>query len=268
MRINHAYFRFYASLNDFLPSEKQQKSFIYSFQNNPSIKDAIEALGVPHPEVELILVNGESVNFSYSIQEEDRFSVYPHFMTLDLGLLKVLRPPLSLIRFVLDGHLGKLATYLRLLGFDTCYCNDSADEELAAISHAEERILLTRDIGLLKRSLVTYGYWVRAINPKQQIIEVLRRFALFSQIQPFIRCLRCNGNLVLVEKEEVFARLPPKTRQYYNEFYICQECKQLYWKGSHYAELQQLIEQIICFEQSRSKSTQAQGKGIGNRIYC
>ncbi len=244
MRSNYAYFRFYGSLNDFLPSFRRQQGFIYLVRGNPSIKDTIEALGVPHPEVELILANGQSVDFSYSLQDGDQFSIYPHFTSLLLGELQLVRPHLLLTRFVLDVHLGKLATYLRLLGFDSWYRHDCDDEELAAISDSEQRILLTRDRGLLKRSLVTYGYWVRAIDPIQQSREVLQRFALWAKIRPFRRCLRCNGDLVSVEFDEVSARLPAKTRQYYNEFYLCQRCQQVYWKGAHYSDLQQLVKQI------------------------
>ncbi|GAB4537628.1 MAG: Mut7-C RNAse domain-containing protein [Pleurocapsa sp.] len=244
MTNNYAYFRFYGSLNDFLPSCRRQQDFIYQVRDNPSIKDTIEALGVPHPEIELILANGQSVDFSYSLQDKDRFSVYPHFSNLPLSDLQLLRPPLLLTRFVLDVHLGKLATYLRLLGFDTWYHYDCDDAKLAAISDKEQRILLTRDIGLLKRRIVTYGYWVRAIDPIQQSREVLQRFALGSKIQPFRRCLRCNGELVSVELEEVSDRLPPKTRECYDEFFLCQKCQQVYWKGSHYSDLQQLVEQL------------------------
>ncbi len=244
MKNNSAYFRFYGSLNDFLPSPRKQQSFRYLVRGHPSIKDTIEALGVPHPEVELILANGQSVGFDYSLQDGDQFSIYPHFTSLSLGSVQILRPPLWLTRFVLDVHLGKLATYLRLLGFDTWYRYDCDDEELATISDSEQRILLTRDRGLLKRRIVTYGYWVRAIEPIQQSQEVLQRFTLRSKIQPFRRCLRCNGDLVPVELDEVLARLPAKTRQYYNEFYLCQRCQQVYWKGAHYSNLQQLVEQL------------------------
>ena len=244
MRSNYTYFRFYGSLNDFLPLGRKQQEFTYQVKGNPSIKDTIEALGVPHPEVELILANSQSVDFSYCLQDGDRFSVYPHFSNLSLGSQSLLRPPLWSTCFVLDVHLGKLATYLRLLGFDTWYRQQCDDEELAAISASGQRILLTRDRGLLKRRIVTYGYWLRAIEPMQQGREVLQRFALWEKIQPFKRCLRCNGELVAVELERVSARLPAKTRQYYDEFFLCQGCQQVYWQGSHYSKLQRLVEQL------------------------
>ena len=147
MRSNYTHFRFYGSLNDFLPISRRQEGFIYLVRGNPSIKDTIEALGIPHPEVELILANGQAVDFDYSLKDGDRFSVYPHFSSLSLDSLQLLRPPLSLTRFVLDVHLGKLATSLRLLGFDTWYRNDCDDEELAAASQSNE-ILSSRLVGI------------------------------------------------------------------------------------------------------------------------
>ncbi len=243
---NQAYFRFYAELNDFLPAERRQRTFIHPFELSGSIKDMIEALGVPHTEVDLILVNGRSVDFSYLVRDGDRISVYPVFESLDITPLIRLRPdPLRETRFVLDVHLGRLATYLRILGFDTLYRNDYADEELARISSSEGRILLTRDRGLLKRSVVTHGYCLRTTNPRQQLIEVLRRFDLFDSIKPFQRCLHCNGLLQPVDKAAIVDRLLPKTRQYYDEFRRCQGCDRIYWPGSHHRRMQKFIEGVL-----------------------
>jgi hypothetical protein len=190
----HAFFRFYGSLNDFLPPARQQTEFTHRLKDRGSIKDTIEGLGVPHPEVDLILVNGQSVGFKYLVQGGDRISVYPQFTRLDIAAISRVRPPpLSDYRFVLDVHLGKLAAYLRLLGFDALYQNNYDDDELAAISSQEARILLTQDRGLLKRSLVTYGYAVRSPYPETQLVEVLTRFQLQAAIAPLQRCPRCNG---------------------------------------------------------------------------
>ncbi|MGK7876358.1 MAG: Mut7-C RNAse domain-containing protein [Xenococcaceae cyanobacterium] len=244
--MHQAFFRFYAELNDFLPPSRRKVAFAHRFKDSASIKDMIEALGVPHTEVDLILANSESVDFSYLVQDGDWISVYPIFESIDITPLLRVRPrPLRIPRFVLDTHLGKLATYLRILGFDALYRNDYQDEELAHISSRDGRILLTRDRGLLKRSVVTHGYCVRETNSWQQLVEVLRRFDLFRQISPFQRCLRCNGLTEAVAKEIISDRLPPKTRQYYDEFRICSECDQIYWKGSHYQRMQQFIAQIL-----------------------
>jgi hypothetical protein len=238
-----AQFYFYAELNDFLPPQRRQVNFTYHLKERASIKDTIEALGIPHTEVDLIAVNGESVDFSYLVQEGDRIAVYPVSASKDLDLRSQVRPsPLLQAQFVLDVHLGKLATYLRLLGFDVWYRNDYGDEELAEISSRERRILLTQDRGLLKRSIVTYGYYVRSSDPQQQVGEVLRRFDLFEAIAPLRRCVRCNGLLELVSKAEISDRLPPLTQKYYNEFARCLSCDRIYWKGAHYEGIQKTID--------------------------
>ncbi|MBE9177414.1 Mut7-C ubiquitin/RNAse domain-containing protein [Oculatella sp. LEGE 06141] len=240
-----AQFRFYAQLNDFLPPDRRGLPFQHSFKESASTKDMIEALGVPHPEVDLILRHGETVDFSYLVHDGDRFSVYPTFQSIDIGTTSRVRPqPLPHLRFVLDIHLGKLATHLRLLGFDTAYRNDFADEALAQCAHEQQRILLTRDRGLLKRSLVTHGYCLRSTDPWEQLIEVLHRFDGLEKIAPFQRCLRCNGLLEAVDKAVVCDRLPPKTRQYYDEFHRCQTCHQLYWKGAHFERMQAFVNRI------------------------
>ena len=238
-------FRFYAELNDFLPPSKRLVSFTHIFKVRPSIKDMIESQGVPHTEVDRIVVNGELVDFSYIVQDGDRISVYPVSESTDIKQSSRVRLKLFVPRFVLDIHLGKLATSLRMLGFDTLYRNDYADEELAHISSTEDRILLTRDRGVLMRSVVTYGYYVRETNPQQQVVEVLRRFDLFGSVAPFQRCLRCNGLLSPVSKETIIDLLPPQIQQSVDEFHHCLECGQIYWKGSHYERMQKFIKGVL-----------------------
>ena len=244
--MDRAYFRFYAELNDFLPSRRRHMAFPYTFRHRASIKDMIEALGVPHPEIDLILVNGAAVDFDYPVKDGDEISVYPPSVARDIPAPVRVRPAaLPESRFVLDTHLGKLAAYLRLLGFDTLYRNDYHDEELARLSSSERRILLTRDRNLLKRSIVTYGYYVRETAPRKQVVEILQRFELFGSIRAYRCCIRCNGVLQPVSKEAISDRLAPKTRQFYDEFHLCQGCGQIYWKGSHYEPLQQFIERVL-----------------------
>ena len=239
-------FRFHAELNHFLPASKREISFSHYFEERASIKDMIEALGIPHPEVDAIAVNGKAVDFSYIVQDGDRIEVYPVSVSSEVSEQASVRPQLlSILRFVLDVHLGKLAASLRMLGFDTLYRNDYDDEELAQISASEQRILLTRDKGLLMRSLVTYGYYVRATNPEQQVVEVLQRFDLFGKVLPFQRCIRCNGLLEPVAKEAIVDQLPQKTRLSIDEFHRCRECHQIYWRGSHYERMQQFIEGVL-----------------------
>lgn len=239
-------FRFLAELNDFLPRHQRQVYFTHYFKERPSIKDTIEALGVPHPEVEAISVNGNWVDFSYIIQDKDQISVYPVSCAANIAQKVELRSPLPQVkRFVIDIHLGKLATSLRMLGFDTLYRNDYEDEVLADISSREGRILLTRDRGLLMRGIVTYGYYVRHTNPQQQLTEVWQRFTLKEGVAPLQRCLRCNGLLVPVAKERIFDQLPPQVRQQVNEFHHCQQCKQIYWQGTHYDRMQKFIAEVM-----------------------
>jgi uncharacterized protein with PIN domain len=235
-------FRFYAELNDFLPPERRFIEFPYSFLDVATVKDRIESFGVPHTEVDLILVNGEAVDFAYRVKDGDRVSVYPVFEALDIAGLTRLRPePLREPRFVLDTHLGRLAAYLRMMGFDTLYGNSSADEQLAQVSRDERRILLTRDVGLLKRGAVTHGCFVRETDARRQLAEVVRRFDLARLARPFSRCLRCNARLEMAAKEDVSAQLPARTAALYEEFWRCSECARVYWKGGHYRRMRQLM---------------------------
>jgi uncharacterized protein with PIN domain len=237
--------RFYEELNDFLPPGRRKIDLHHRLKQAASIKDTIESFGVPHTEVDLILINGRSVGFDYRVQEGDRISVYPVFEALDITPVTRLRPaPLRITRFVLDGHLGRLAAYLRLFGFDTLYRNDYDDATLADISAAEGRILLTRDRRLLMRKQITCGHYVRAAQPRAQLLEVLERFDLLQTQRPFTRCLHCNGTIVAVSRDEVLSRLLPRTRAVYEEFWQCRDCGKIYWKGGHYQRLQQLVDSV------------------------
>lgn len=229
-----ACFRFYEELNDFLPPEQRKKTLRYEFNGHPGIKDPIEALGVPHTEVDLIIVNAESVGFDYQLQPGDRVAVYPVFESFDITpLVKLRERPLRRTAFVVDVNLGKLARRLRILGFDVLYDSRYRDGEIAAISAEQRRIVLTRDRRLLFLKRITHGYWVRSVVPEEQVQEVLRRFDLFRQLNPFQRCIICNGTLQPVAKEDILDLLEPKTRRYYEVFCRCRDCGKIYWEGSH-----------------------------------
>ena len=216
-----------------------------SFSPRTSIKDAIEATGVPHAEVDLVLVNGVTVDFGQPVRDQDRVSVYPVFESIDIAAITRVRPaPLRVLRFALDVHLGRLAAYLRLAGFDTAYRNDFDDAELAALASAG-RVVLTRDRELLKRRAVTRGYWLRSTVPTRQLVEVLRRFDLSGTTQPFSRCLRCNAELAPVRKEDVVAELPPRTRDCHDDFVRCSWCRRIYWRGGHFEALERLLAQAV-----------------------
>ncbi|KEF40889.1 MAG: hypothetical protein ER33_14610 [Cyanobium sp. CACIAM 14] len=240
-----ARFRVYGDLNDFLPPHRRQREFLHPVQEHATVKDTVEAIGVPHPEIGLILIDGTSVGFGQRVPARSRVSVYPQFSGIDItAVSRVLPPPLEDIRFVLDVHLGKLATYLRLLGFDVLYRNDSSDDALAALAARERRILLSNDRGLLKRRAVTHGAMVRAADPRRQLREVVRRFRLSGALRPLTRCPRCNGVLQPVAKREVERELPPYTRLSHAEFRRCPECRQIYWQGAHAAGLCSLLQSI------------------------
>jgi uncharacterized protein with PIN domain len=237
--------RFYEELNDFLAPALRKVAIPHAFDRRASVKDVIESFGVPHTEVDIILVNGHSVDFSYLVQDGDRISVYPVFESLDISPLVRLRPaPLRTPAFVLDSNLGRLARYLRLLGFDCLYENNFDDATVASIAAREQRIVLTRDRALLQRKLITRGYFVREVRPRPQVKEVLARFDLYRLVTPFKRCIRCNGELQVVDKQAIEQRLEPKTRKYFDTFRMCTDCGQIYWQGSHHARSLRLIEEL------------------------
>jgi len=238
------YLRFYAELNDHLAPGERYRALERAVPVPASVKDLIESCGVPHTEVELIVVNGVSVSFSHLAAPGDRVAVYPVFESFDVSPELRARPaPLRDPRFVLDVHLGKLAAYLRMLGFDSYYRNCLDDAELAGISAAEHRILLTRDRGLLKRSAVTHGYWLRETDSRGQLAETIARFDLARGIRPFTRCMACNGELRPVAKEEVRNLMPPRAAEVHDDFRQCPDCLRVYWQGSHYRRMQQWIAQ-------------------------
>jgi uncharacterized protein with PIN domain/sulfur carrier protein ThiS len=241
-----ATFRFYAELNDLLPRPRRFVEFVHEFQGSPSVKDVIESLGVPHTEVEVILVNGEPQGFQYRLQDGDRVSVYPMFEALDVGEAARVRTwPLRQPRFVLDVHLGKLAAYLRLLGFDATYDRGMQDPDLARLSASEQRILLTRDRQLLKRNEVTHAHLVRSLEPRTQCVEVVRRFDLVGLAAPFTRCLRCNAQLSRVKISDVAERVPAWVRARASEVTHCDACDRLYWRGTHFDRLERLAREIL-----------------------
>ncbi len=246
--MNSVTFHFHGTLNDFLPHKRRNQPFEHLFDWRTSIKDMIESLGPPHCEVALILVDGVPVDFYHIVRSSCHVDIYAALEKDGLSQNIQLRPNLKeRPRFVLDTHLGRLASYLRMMGFDTLYRNDYPDDELAEISNQQERILLTRDIGLLKRSLVIHGYWVRSTDPKKRIVEVLNRFDLHPHIQPFRHCIKCNGLVVSVEKQAIIQELPPTVRELFDEFHQCCDCGRTYWKGSHYDRMRQFMGEVTLY---------------------
>lgn len=240
------FIRFYEELNDFLLPERKKQMFPHNFKGIPNIKDIIESLGVPHTEVDLIIVNGNSVDFHYKPEPNDHISVYPVFESLDISPINHLRPkPLRNIKFVLDVHLGKLAHFLRLLGFDTYYNNAYDDPEIVNISVSEHRIILTRDVNLLKNKVITHGYWVRNTNYIKQLEEVIKRLDLKNLITPFTRCLDCNGILRGIDKNSIKDKVPKVVSHVFENYHECQDCHKIYWEGSHYEKLKIFVDDFL-----------------------
>ena len=245
-----------SELNELLPKRCRYKQLEVKYQGRQSIKHIIESLGIPHTEIGFLTARGKPVDFNYLVQSGDVILVHPATPELDglSGLFndgKITLEP----RFILDNHLGKLATYLRILGFDAMYRNDYQDDELAIITIDLDRILLTRDRQLLMRKTIRFGYLIRSLEPEEQVIEILHRFNLTEQITPFHRCLRCNAQLEPVQKESIMHRLQPKTKKYFQEFHICPQCERIYWKGSHYEQMDQLITNLLILPQDDNASS-------------
>ncbi|GAB3452093.1 Mut7-C RNAse domain-containing protein [Massilia terrae] len=240
-----ATFRFYEELNDFLPRERRARSFTAACARAATTKHMIEALGVPHTEVELVLVNGESSGFGRLVEEGDRIAVYPKFEAFDITpLLRVRERPLRRLRFVADAHLGGLARFLRMAGFDTVYSNVIHDDEIEALAAAEDRVVLTRDRELLKRRTITHGCYIHTLKPEAQLGEVFDRLDLAGSVHPFSLCLHCNTPLHPVDKASVADRLPPAVREQHEEFNACGRCGGVFWKGSHWKRMSGLLARV------------------------
>jgi uncharacterized protein with PIN domain len=241
-----ATFRFYEELNDFFPEDKRKRDFSVSFRQQSTVKDVLVSQGVPHTEVDLILVNGESANFSFTLQGGERVSVYPVFESFDIRPIKNLGPvPLRRLRFVADTHLGGLAKYLRLFGFDTLYYEDKSSRDLIQISVKQGRVLLTRSKGFLSHKSVSRGILVKDVDPKEQLKATFRHLDLYGEARPFSRCLCCNGTIEPVSKQDVSQGLPPRVRNGYQAFSLCSSCDRVYWQGKHFKRMGRFVEEVL-----------------------
>lgn len=240
-----AEFRFYEELNDFLPRERRKLAFRYQCARRATVKQAIEAIGVPHTEIEIILVNGESVDFSHLVSHGDRISVFPQFESLDITpLLRVRERPLRRPRFIADLHLGALARSLRMLGYDVLLDETLNDAQIADLGARQRRIVLTRDRELLKQRVITHGCYVHEVKPRRQLKEIVARLDLLAAMAPFSRCMECNAVLEDIDKNAVAHRLPADTVKYYDRFSACPGCKKIYWPGSHHKRMRMLIDEL------------------------
>ena len=240
--MTRAHFRFYAELGDLLPPERRGVTFGHEFPGSPTVGEAVESLGVAPAAIDLVLVNDEPVALSSPLPDGARVSVYPVFEAMDIAsVTRVRQPPLRETRFVLDGHLGRLARYLRLAGFDARWTRDPSDDELVRISTEESRILLTADRALLRRRAVSRGLLVHGVEPRRQLAEIVERLGLSRSLAPFTRCLCCNHPLEPATPEEVAGRLPPGVSPGAGELRRCGSCGRIYWPGTHRARMERLL---------------------------
>lgn len=237
---NRAEVRFYGTLNDFPGSEKKEYTVSVGFKMSPSAKDLIESLGIPHVEVYGIKAGGQTVSQCYNVRPDDQLEVFPKSYCLRTE--KAAHLPL---RFIANVHLGKLVRLMRLLGFNTTYKKGKEDKQIIEQAVKEHRTVLTRDLDLLKHGVLTYGYWLRSTDPDEQIQEIIHYFELEDKIDPFTRCLLCNGTLIRVKYDEVADKVPARVKRWCNEYTQCNTCQKVYWKGSHYNHLKEKVSSIL-----------------------
>ncbi|MGB5200036.1 MAG: Mut7-C RNAse domain-containing protein [Sedimenticolaceae bacterium] len=242
----HATLRFYAELNDYLPAALRQRDITLDFRPPCPVRHLVETLQVPHTEIEILLINGVSVDLEATVYDGDRISVYPVWEAIDVApLLRLRNFPLRETRFFADAQLGRLARYLRLLGFDTLYSRDIDDADLVRQAVAQRRIVLTRDRDLLMRRAVTHGCHIRQDDPVAQLRYVIARCDLTGSVHPFTRCMECNDLIDPVRKAAILDQLEPITRDAFHDFWRCRGCGRIYWKGSHFEKLQGLIDAVL-----------------------
>ncbi len=224
-----ATFRFHGVLGHFLPSEQREVPISHTYARAATLKQAIEALGVPHTEIGRLTVNSAPATLGRAVRQGDIVEAWPH----GPGEAPYL-PPLL---FLADAHLGGLARMLRMLGFDAVYDNALHDLQIAEQASIERRVVLTRDRELLKRREVLRGCYVRALKPEAQLQEVARRYPIAALMRPFTLCLHCDLPLSPAEPEAVAANVPERIRERYQRFMHCAGCGRVYWEGSHWERM-------------------------------
>ena len=242
---SQALFRFHDELGELLAAERRGRAFAIPIDRARSVKDAIESVGVPHTEVDLVVVDGAAVGLGHLLRGGEAVEVHPRLDSALFPGAAALKPPMAgAPLFVADTHLGKLARHLRMAGFDCAWDNAWDDDEIAAIAGVRAAAILTRDKGLLMRREVARGRFVRATESEAQLAEVVKAFGLAPLMRPFTRCRECNVALEEVSRESVLGRLPPKVRELYTSFKRCPGCERVYWEGSHYARMRGVLARL------------------------
>jgi uncharacterized protein with PIN domain len=240
----HIRYCFQGTLSQLLRSRwRGVDPIVQAFTRLASIKDVIEAFGPPHTEIGHILCDGQPVDFDWPISPGQVYEIAPLLHPWDIFQATLLRPqPLPALRFLTDRTVGRLARYLRMAGFDTLYEPGWNDGEIVAALQQEPRVLLTRNLDLLKRKPVVFGRAIRSVAPGAQLAEVLELFGINRINHGLTRCLECNQPLEPVDKTTILHRLEPLTIRYYNDFHICRTCDHIYWAGSHVDRMRDLLE--------------------------
>jgi len=219
-------------------------SITYPISRRSSIKNIIESMGIPHTEIGKICIEREKVDFGFIPETAMTINIFEILPPFDVTCPTFLRPvPLKKIHFIADLNVSKLATLLRMSGIDAEISQDLSDNEIASLAYEKQRIVLSKDLGLLKHRKITFGRYVRSVYPEDQLKEIINFFNLKPHLQPFSRCLRCNTSLTPVGKKDILSRLQPKTRLFFHSFKICTQCDRIYWKGSHHEGMLKKMQQ-------------------------
>ena len=232
-----ATFVFGRELDLFLPRERRGATIVHEYAQAATMKQAIEALGVPHTEIGHIVVNGAPATLDRTVRENDAIEVFAH--------ARGAAPFESPLAFVADAHLGGLGRMLRMLGFDTIYDNALHDPQIADIASLERRVVLTRDRELLKRRDVMRGAFVRSLKPEKQLAEMAQRYPLADHMKPFALCLHCNLPLAPADPQDVAAKVPERIQEQYRQFAHCPGCDRVYWEGSHWDRMRSVLAQAL-----------------------
>ncbi len=204
---------------------------IMRYHEHQSLKDCLESIGIPHTEVESCFVDSQQVSNTHIMLPDEVITIEPRRSI-----------PFKEQSFLLDVHLGKLTTYLRLLGFDAVYFSSIEHEKL--LEGAEGSVILTRSRDLLKHKRVSEGMLIRDTQTQEQLREVMRRYQLKDSYRFLYRCPNCNGLLQEVSKESVAQELEAETLLWIESYFRCPSCSKIYWYGSHYTKLEELLSRL------------------------
>ena len=236
---------FHDSLAGLLNKDIRHGRIQYALNRRASIKDIIESLGIPHTEIGKIIVHGAETGFDYLPSLDVAIHIHPMTRAVVASLPNTLwQERWSFDAFMVDVNVMKLARNLRIAGFDTTIVPELDLVDIGAVASEQERVILTRNRQLLKCSTVMFGQLLRSEEHRIQLREVASRFGLASRMQPFSRCLTCNGSLEPVKKKSIEHLLKPLTRKYYTQFKRCTLCQAIYWHGSHTPHIQAILAEV------------------------